>query len=149
MAEREHRGEWVPAFEGQRPPFEPGHTASMTHGAYATIALKPRADELAQMIRVLMGDNYGEPHEMAIAAAAMAAARLERVEAARESATDDELGRRLDQDERSWSKLFLAYLSALGLTPASAARIGLERRAKGDGLREHLEAHYREESETP
>lgn len=37
---------WVPEFEGQRPPFLPGHQINRTHGAYSPSATTERAQEL-------------------------------------------------------------------------------------------------------
>ena len=131
------------------PPFEPGNQLSTKHGAYADVALGPRASELARSLRERLGDDYEPRYEDAIAATAMAGARLERVEAAAQAA-DGELGRRLDQDARGWWKLFMHGLASLGLTRASDARIGRDRRdAGGDPLRAHIEAHYVEAVEEP
>jgi hypothetical protein len=44
-------GSFVPAFEGQREPVTPGNAASVTHGAYTALRLKPRAAEIAQLLR--------------------------------------------------------------------------------------------------
>lgn len=51
---------WVPAFPGQRPPFEegntvgrrfgPGHEVSVKHGAYSPRHVEPAAEELRQAI---------------------------------------------------------------------------------------------------
>lgn len=39
--------EWVPAFEGQRPPFAPGNDlAAVTHGAYSPRKVDPLAKQL-------------------------------------------------------------------------------------------------------
>lgn len=40
-------GEWTPEFPGQRPPFQPGHTLSMRHGAYSERRIGPLAEQLA------------------------------------------------------------------------------------------------------
>jgi hypothetical protein len=39
-------GGWTPAFEGQRPPFEPGNEAAVTHGARS----QKKVEELARQI---------------------------------------------------------------------------------------------------
>lgn len=59
MAEEAHPGAWVPAFEGQRPPFQPGNAAgrqfepsneaAVKHGAYGR-SVEPAAEELRQTI---------------------------------------------------------------------------------------------------
>jgi hypothetical protein len=43
-------GVWVPEFEGQRPPFEPGNTAAVKHGAYSPRHVEPAAEELRRAI---------------------------------------------------------------------------------------------------
>jgi len=55
-------GVWSPAFEGQREPFrpgnelrfEPGNDLAVRHGAFATLKLGPRVDELAAEVRELV-----------------------------------------------------------------------------------------------
>ena len=42
MAE-DQTAEWVPAFEGQRPPFAPGNTLHLSHGAYSPRKVEPLA----------------------------------------------------------------------------------------------------------
>ncbi len=37
---------WVPEFEGQRPPFQPGHQLSVKHGGYSPRYVEPAAEEL-------------------------------------------------------------------------------------------------------
>lgn len=39
-------GSWVPAFPGQRPPFELGHTLTVKHGAYSARLIRAEADAL-------------------------------------------------------------------------------------------------------
>lgn len=42
---------WVPAFAGQRPPFEPGNTlAASTHGAYSPRWVEPLAAEFVALM---------------------------------------------------------------------------------------------------
>lgn len=36
-------GEWTPEFEGQRPPFEPGNTAAVKHGAHSPRVVEQEA----------------------------------------------------------------------------------------------------------
>ncbi|SDN51283.1 hypothetical protein SAMN05660199_00168 [Klenkia soli] len=43
-------GTWVPAFPGQRPPFEPGHTLSMQHGAWSPRRVEPLAAEMVAVV---------------------------------------------------------------------------------------------------
>ncbi len=43
-------GTWVPAFEGQRPPLQPGHEVTLKHGAYSARRTGPRAQELVALL---------------------------------------------------------------------------------------------------
>jgi hypothetical protein len=40
-------GSWVPEFPGQRPPFQPGHLASVRHGAFSRRLTGPLAEQIA------------------------------------------------------------------------------------------------------
>lgn len=42
--------QWVPAFEGQRLPFQPGHTLSLQHGAYSPRKVDPLARDLVDQV---------------------------------------------------------------------------------------------------
>ncbi|OJY53533.1 hypothetical protein [Pseudonocardia sp. 73-21] len=50
---------WSPAFPGQRPPFEPGHTASLQHGARSERRVAPLAEEIETAARA---DPTWPPH---------------------------------------------------------------------------------------
>ncbi len=41
--------EWVPAFEGQRPPFMPGNELGTRHGVYSPRKVSPLARELVEL----------------------------------------------------------------------------------------------------
>lgn len=41
---------WVPAFDGQRPPFQPGHELSILHGATSPRKVDPLARELVEQV---------------------------------------------------------------------------------------------------
>jgi len=126
-------------------PFQPGHELSMRHGAYSSaLRLKPRAEELAKTLREAMGNSYDPRFEGAIAGAAMVAARLEKAMDALLESTDAAELHRLDADARGWMRLWFDGLSKLGLTPASAAQLGLLRRV-ADPLKAYIEAEYGEE----
>jgi hypothetical protein len=79
----------VPEFEGQRPPFAPGHELSVRHGAYSTLWLTARADETVDALRSL-ATRYRENDEPMVR---LLAATLARIEAAIEAL--DAGGRRL------------------------------------------------------
>lgn len=42
--------EWVPAFEGQRPPLQPGHELTLHHGAYSPRRVDPLAKDLVELM---------------------------------------------------------------------------------------------------
>ena len=118
-------GAWTPAFEGQRPPFEPGHNLSVTHGSYSLLLLRGRAEEVAKGLRNAMAEGYEPRFEAAVAGAAMVAARLERAMEALAAAGNPVDLARLDQDSRGWMRLWFSALGQLGLTPAAASRLRL------------------------
>jgi hypothetical protein len=66
--------------EWQRCPFLPGNDLAVKHGAYATVALGPRVDELAEDIRDLV-PGYTPCDEVAVRLLCLALARQERAEA--------------------------------------------------------------------
>jgi hypothetical protein len=118
----------VPAFEGQRRPFEPGHQLTVKHGAYAgVLALSPRVEQIATVLLERMSS------ELAIVSAfgpvvegvAIAGSRLERSLALLETATDAAAVEALDRAARGWVRTYLAGLATLGLTPPAAIRMGL------------------------
>ena len=45
---------WVPAFPGQRPPFQPGHELSLQYGAYSPRTFEPIA---AGIVEQLLADD--------------------------------------------------------------------------------------------
>lgn len=133
----ESTSDWVPAFEGQRPPFQPGHELSTVHGAYSPRRVDPLA---AQLVELLLGDPSVPAHAKAAAyrlelwALARATAQAQLIEewlADRAEQSQDSLGD-LD-DERVRSAYLLLHRaetraassrSRLGLTPVAAARLG-------------------------
>ncbi|MBK7610840.1 MAG: hypothetical protein IPJ15_05960 [Actinomycetales bacterium] len=42
--------DWTPAFPGQRPPFEPGNTVALQHGAFSPRFVDPLAADLVGMV---------------------------------------------------------------------------------------------------
>jgi hypothetical protein len=107
------------------------------------VHLQPRAEELAQSLRVALDENYESRFEGAIAGAAMVGARLEWAMAALEDAGPSDFAR-LDADARGWMRLWFTALAALGLTPASSARLGVEvaHARHEDRLADHLRERY-------
>lgn len=143
----------APAFEGQRPPFEPGNDAALVHGARSERYVGPLAARIAQE---LLEDANSPDHlrEPLFAASVQAWARAEAmvtllwrsldgqdIEAglAAVSTTDEtettvkgtttrkgtirSLPSVIDQLRR-WETTAAGLRSKLGLDPASAARVG-------------------------
>jgi hypothetical protein len=62
------------------------------------------------------------------------------------AALDSPDARRLREDEKGWANCVRRFLADLGLTPTSRAALGVNlSRARGEALRDHLEATYGEE----
>lgn len=125
--------------------FQPGHDLSVRHGAYAVLQLRPRALELASEIRASLpvpADRY----ELAIQAAAAAAARYEKAMAALLDADDAAEVGELDRRALGWARLLFTALGQLGLTPLSASRLGLNaalgQEAASRALERHVEEFY-------
>lgn len=134
--------EWTPAFPGQRPPFEKGNALAVRHGAYATILLGQRVEELAAELRELV-PAYSPSDEPAVRVLCLALARLERAEAALEEAAPSELGK-LRQDALGWANAARRLLNDLGMTPTARARLGLDiARTREEAFR-RLDAHLAE-----
>jgi hypothetical protein len=109
-----------PARDYSWPPFEPGNTVAVRHGAYATLQLRPRAQEIAGWLAEQMADAFDPKFSAAIEAAALAAARVERALGhldEHDETTIEEKFSRLDDRARGWLKLYLGTLERLGLTP--------------------------------
>jgi hypothetical protein len=83
---RREEGRWTPAFEGQRPPFEP------KHGAHADVRLGPRVVELVEQIVELV-PVYPPADEIAVRLLCLALARLEAAEDALAKAAPGDLDR--------------------------------------------------------
>jgi len=128
-------GEWTPAFPGQRPPFRPGHTLSVQHGAYSPRFVEPIAAELVQL--VLASASLGYLGDAAYRPALWAWGRAE----AQAQLLTEYLARRgenaegvgdLDDDRTKLAYLLLhraegraeRLRARLGLDPLSRAKLG-------------------------
>jgi hypothetical protein len=111
--------------------FEPGNGIAIRHGSYATLALRPRAAEIADGLLTAMGDAYEDRYLPAIETAALAGARLERAmgvllagsSADKDTLEEEEKRLRLSRDARGWLRSYLAALERLGLTPTIGSDI--------------------------
>jgi hypothetical protein len=131
------------------PPAEPGNELAVTHGAFATLRLDRRREELAEAIRDIVpaSTTADEPTIWLVAGV------LARIEAA--SVYIDEHG--LFANGKGEPRPILARLSAwentaakllrdLGCTPTSRAALGLDlARTPGAALAAYLEAQRRAE----
>jgi hypothetical protein len=131
---------WVPEFEGQRPPFQPGNelafkpgnTAATKSGAWSQRAIGPVAEALVEAVLDDEGLDY--LHQLrfrpALVAWAAAEARVavlerwmsemsmaERLRSSKGSTSFEEQLRKLDVNA-------LTHRARLGLDPLSAAKLG-------------------------
>ncbi|HTL42447.1 MAG TPA: hypothetical protein VL294_13330 [Pseudolysinimonas sp.] len=119
-------GEWVPQFEGQRPPFEQGNTAAEKHGAYS-----PRKiDAVARGINTELADRYAwatdYPEALTSMARVEAVARLLFGQITKQGAnTPLNVFRTFLTAENSLGKL----RESMGMTPQSEASVARDRAA--------------------
>lgn len=133
--------EWVPAFEGQRPPFQPGHELTLQHGAYSPRKVDPLAAELVDQVLADPSTGYLQaavwrPALWAWARAEAQVQLLTEYLAKAAQATGDGIG---DLDRESVRAAYLLLHRAetrattgrtrLGLDPLSAARLGRDKTA--------------------
>lgn len=139
--------EWVPEFEGQRPPFQPGNVpanafepgnvpANTSHGAYSPRKVDPLAQDI---LDVLLADDTvptyvkAPAYRLELISLARAEAKVQLIEEwltdqASEKHPMGDLGD--DRVQAAYLQLHRASTRAassrtrLGLTPASATRMG-------------------------
>jgi hypothetical protein len=132
---------WVPAFESQRPPLQPGHELSTRHGAYSPRKVDPLAAELVAQILAdpAVGYLQAAHYRPALWGWAKAEAQCQLLEeylAKRGEEAGDGVGDLADERVRS-AYLLHHRASAraasgrrqLGLDPLSAARLGRDKTA--------------------
>lgn len=129
---RQCRANGVSYLPDGRRTFEPGHTVSLKHGAWAERLIGPRAAELAPLVEQLVAGTPAEAPMFALARVALARrwAILERVGAYVDAADSliDEEGKPLPAVALEGKLLggLARDLDALGLTPRSAAALGVD-----------------------
>jgi hypothetical protein len=125
---RREAGQSKPAPNGSWPPFEPGHTLSLKHGAYSELEIRPRVQELrAALLEQLPSVVASQRFAATLDVGALCLTRLERAAGAVIDADEtDERIEVLDRRAARWAKLALAALAELGATPRSAAALGLD-----------------------
>jgi hypothetical protein len=125
----DHPENWTPAFEGQRPPFEPGNSLAVKHGATSPARVNPRAEEIAEQAISAVPYLGAEDFAPALRAWARAEASLELLAewVDRHGLLDDE------GKPQPWvstllrfERLAAGHRTRLGLDPASRARLERE-----------------------
>ena len=127
---------WTPAFEGQRPPFPPGHTLTLKHGAFSPRRIQPVAEQLiAELLDDAEANYLRKPiWRRTVHAWARAEARVLLLTAWLEDRGDAGI----DSDGevtsvlrvlKDWESRAEKARTRLGLDPLSAARLGRERTA--------------------
>lgn len=135
-------GTWVPEFEGQRPPFEPGNELATTvHGAYSPRKVDPLAQELVDQVISSPATQYLQAPQWrpALWAWAKAEAQVQLLDeylAEKGEASGDGVGDLADERVRAAyllrhraSNLAQSGRTRLGLDPLSAARLGRDKTA--------------------
>jgi hypothetical protein len=132
--------EWVPAFKGQRPPFQKGHKwrftegndVALTHGAFSSRRTDPLAEQYIaevledQQTAYLRSPRYGA----SLWAWAVTQSRVELISQWVDR-MDFDVAARSDRGQTSPLELLRKWMSTaqtqsarLGLDPLSAARLG-------------------------
>ena len=155
MSESKGPASGLPARGYKWEDFKPGNEAAVTHGAYATVKLGARVDELADLIRQYV-PAYVPGDEVGLRLLCLGLARLEQSATALETVTAPDAMARLRQDERGWANTVRRYLNDFRLTPASRERAGVERLVTESGevitlrrLVEAADAEVVDEEEAP
>lgn len=104
--------------------FQPGNALSARHGAYATVKLGPRVDELVELIRPDV-PMVRPADELTIRLLAVTLARLERALEALEGGPAADMAR-LEADARGWVNRATSLSDKLGLNPMARARLGVD-----------------------
>jgi hypothetical protein len=113
--------------------FQEGNALGVRHGAYSRLALAPRAAAHAEALRELVPASAAGD-EIAVGSLGLVVARLEAASQALETLDGDDplgqyrddVGERIRSDSRAWIRLALRLCEALGLTPSTRARLGIE-----------------------
>jgi hypothetical protein len=121
---------WLPAFEGQRPPFPKGHVLTLRHGAHSQRAVTPVAEMVAQLV-VQVAPALSVPayrFSVDLFSRAYAKVLLLEAELDRVGVTDDNGGPReeLLKQSQAASRLAMQLLREMGLTRKVAAELQLD-----------------------
>jgi hypothetical protein len=139
---------WTPAFPGQRPPFELGNVASLTHGVWSPRKVDPLAEHLIWQLHQTPGLDYLAEARFAaeVLAWAKAEARVALLEAHVDKlgivkASAAKPGTRAPIEHLAkWEGMAAAARGRLGLTPKSWVEIrrSLAGTAQAQAQAEHL-----------
>lgn len=128
----------APARNYSWEPFEPGHTKSLTHGAYSPRKVDPLAEELAAILRATGPEFLKAPqYQLALWALARTEARIQCVsEWLDEHGTLDDQGRPRPAADLllKFERLAADQRARLGLDPGSHVRIERDLAAAGRDL---------------
>jgi hypothetical protein len=123
--------EWVPEFEGQRPPFQPGNTLSVKHGIWSPAKVDPVAEAIVAAIHA--DDDLSmlrmPAFQMALWAYARTAARVRVIDEWVDSmpiqqAADSDRGKTSPLELlRKWQVTMDNKAARLGLDPVSYAKL--------------------------
>ena len=129
------------------PPFEPGNQVAVSHGAYATLRLNDRREELAEALREIVPAS-SQADEATIW---LLAGILTRIETATTYIDEHGIFQNAKGEPRAilarlstWENTAARLLRDLGCTPTSRAAMGLDlARTPGAALAAYLEAQRR------
>lgn len=126
--------EWVPAFEGQRPPFEPGNEMALKHGAYSPHVVAALARTIVDQVleqAALPGAPTAYLQDLSYRPAlwdyATALAQQSRFAEALAQHGECEGCKRChgwDEKLRRWQVTVMTHRQRLGMDPLSRARLG-------------------------
>lgn len=123
--------DWVPAFEGQRPPFQPGHELTLTHGAYSDRKVLPvarlvveelLADPGAVHLQATIWRGAVDAYGRAQARVLLMTKWLEEHETGGVTSEGDVLP--VVRALKDWESRVERHRRELGLTPLARARLG-------------------------
>lgn len=123
---------WVPEFPGQRPPFAPGNSLAVTHGAHSPARVDPIAQQYVDEIASDPGTAYltAPRFQAALWSWAQAQAKVQLLTEwvdgmSLQQAADSARGQTSPLELlRKWMATSQTWAARLGLDPLSAARLG-------------------------
>lgn len=124
--------QWVPAFEGQRPPFQPGNQLGLKHGAYLPARTDPVAHQYIAEVIADPNTSYLSQPRFAAALWSWASAQA-KVQLLTDWVDAMSIGAQTYSGKgqtsplellRKWMATAQTWASRLGLDPLSAARLG-------------------------